>query len=91
MTNRAPQAAEEELRFSPRTAAQGGLVALSNPIPHYLRPRLLPRLDAIPKRLGHDLFRTRMKEAYYYPNSAWITSFVGAPVGVAEPGTSWQQ
>ena len=23
------------------------------------------------------LFRTRMKEAYFYPQSAWITSFVG--------------
>jgi hypothetical protein len=23
------------------------------------------------------LFRTRMKEAYYYPNSAWLTTFLG--------------
>ena len=23
------------------------------------------------------LFRTRMKEAYFYPDSAWITTFVG--------------
>jgi hypothetical protein len=23
------------------------------------------------------LFRTRMKEAYFYPNSAWVTTFVG--------------
>src|SRR5579862_4970110 len=33
------------------------------------------------------LFRTRMKEAYYYPNSAWLTTFVGgSPEFLSQPG-----
>jgi hypothetical protein len=32
------------------------------------------------------LFRTRMKEAYYYPNSAWITTFVGGYEFLSQPG-----
>ena len=33
------------------------------------------------------LFRTRMKEAYFFPNSAWITSFVGGSYEfLSQPG-----
>jgi hypothetical protein len=32
------------------------------------------------------LFRTRMKEAYYYPNSAWVTTFAGGYEFLLQPG-----
>jgi hypothetical protein len=32
------------------------------------------------------LFRTRMKEAYFYPNSAWVTTFAGGYEFLLQPG-----
>jgi hypothetical protein len=32
------------------------------------------------------LFRTRMKDAYYYPNSAWFTTFQGGYEFLSQPG-----
>jgi hypothetical protein len=32
------------------------------------------------------LFRTRMKDAYYYPNSAWFTTFLGGYEFLSQPG-----
>jgi hypothetical protein len=32
------------------------------------------------------LFRTRMKDAYYYPNSAWLTTFAGGYEFLLQPG-----
>jgi hypothetical protein len=32
------------------------------------------------------LFRTRMKDAYYYPNSAWFTTFAGGYEFMLQPG-----
>src|SRR5580704_16367801 len=32
------------------------------------------------------LFRTRMKDAYYYPNSAWFTTFSGGYEFLSQPG-----
>jgi hypothetical protein len=32
------------------------------------------------------LFRSRMKEAYFYPNSAWLTTFAGGYEFLSQPG-----
>jgi len=32
------------------------------------------------------LFRTRMKDAYFYPNSAWVTTFAGGYEFLSQPG-----
>jgi len=32
------------------------------------------------------LFRTRMREAYFYPNSAWVTTFAGGYEFLSQPG-----